>query len=124
MDGVIEQSYADVLVLELSVAPVVLWRGGAHDVRRWDLQRAVAGRAVGACFLQSVRRGGNLGHCRSETQAVFVLLGYSWCLSGRKKSVPRLIPPIHTPDSYPIHTPTHTLLLPVAAKSLLRSGQY
>ena len=27
-----------------------------------------------------------LGHC----------LGYSWCLSGRKKSVPRFIPPIHT----------------------------
>ena len=33
--------------------------------------------------------------CRSETQAVFVLLGYSWCLSGRKICA-RFIPAIHT----------------------------
>ena len=37
-----------------------------------------------------------LGHCRSETQAVFVLLGYSWCLSGRKKICPAIHTPIHT----------------------------
>ena len=88
------------------------------DVRRWDLQGALETWS----FLPAVcstrwKQLSVLGHCRSETQAVFVLLGYSWCLSGRKKSVP-------TPDSYPIHTPIHTLLLPFAAKSLLRSGQY
>ena len=38
--------------------------------------------------------------------------------------VEKICPPIHTPDPYPIHTPIHTLLLPFAAKSLLRSGQY
>ena len=38
--------------------------------------------------------------------------------------VEKICPPIHTPDSYPIHTPIHTLLLPFVAKSLLRSGQY
>ena len=98
------------------------------DVRFWDLQGAVAGGAAAELETWSLlpavcptrwKQLSVLGHCRSETQAVFVLLGYSWCLSGRKKC-----PPIHTPDSYPIHTPIHTLLLPFAAKRLLRSGQY
>ena len=75
------------------------------DVRRWDLQGAVAGGAAAELETWSLlpavcptrwKQLSVLGHCRSETQAVFVLLGHSWCLSGRKKSVPRFIPPIHT----------------------------
>ena len=94
------------------------------DVRRWDLQGAVAGGAAAELETWSLlpavcptrwKQLSVLGHCRSETQVVFVLLGYSWCFSGRKNMFP---------DSYPIHTPIHTLLLPFAAKSLLRSGQH
>ena len=75
------------------------------DVRLWDLQGAVAGGAAAELETWSLLPAARptrwkqlsvLGHCRSETQAVFVLLGYSWCLSGRKKYVPRFIPPIHT----------------------------
>ena len=74
------------------------------DVRRWDLRGAVAGGAAAELetwrLLPAVcptrwKQLSVLGHCRSETQAVFVLLGYSWCLSGRK-NLPRFIPPIHT----------------------------
>ena len=92
------------------------------DVRRWDLQGAVAGGAAAELETWSLlpaKQLSVLGHCRSETQAVFVLLGYSWSFRSKK-----ICPPIHTPDSYPIHGPIHTLLLPFAAKSLLRSGQY
>ena len=98
------------------------------DVRRWDLQGAVAGGAAAELETWSLlpavcptrwKQLSVLGHCRSETQAVFVHLGYSWSFRSKK-----ICPPIHTPDSYPIHTPIHTLLLPFAAKSLLRSGQY
>ena len=46
------------------------------------------------------------------------------CPTQWKQLSEQICPPIHTPDSYPIHTPIHTLLLPFAAKSLLRSGQY
>ena len=87
------------------------------DVRRWDLQGAVAGGAAAELETWSLlpaKQLSVLGHCRS-----FVLLGYSWSFRSKK-----IGPPIHTPDSYPIHTPIHTLLLPFAAKSLLRSGQY
>ena len=75
------------------------------DVRRWDLQGAVAGGAASELETWSLlpavcptrwKQLSVLGHCRSEKQAVFVLLGYSWCFSGRKKYVPRFIPPIHT----------------------------
>ena len=91
------------------------------DVRRWDSQGALAGGAAAELETWSLlpavcptrwKQLSVLGHCRSETQAVFVLRSKKIC------------PPIHTPDSYPIHTPIHTLLLPFAAKSLLRSGQY
>ena len=96
------------------------------DVRRWDLQGAVAGLLslkLGACFLQSVRRGGN--SCLSWA-TVAVKHNLSLCSWGTLGVFPveKICPPIHTPDSYPIHTPIHTLLLPFAAKSLLRSGQY
>ena len=104
MDGVIEQSCGCPGTRVVCRIRGAVAGGVQLGVRRWDLQGAVAG-GVAA----------ELGHCRSETQAVFVVLGYSWCLSGRKNT---------SPDSYPIHTPIHTLLLPFAAKSLLRSGQY
>ena len=49
---------------------------------------------LGAFFLQSVR---SVCPTRWKQLSVLgVLLGYSWCLSGRKKCVPRFIPPIHT----------------------------
>ena len=78
---------------------------------------------LGAFFLQSVR-----SVCPTRWKQLSVL-GHTSCLcapgvllvSFRSK---KICPPIHTPDSYPIHTPIHTLLLPFAAKSLLRSGQY
>ena len=83
------------------------------DVRRWDLQGAVAGGAAAELETWSLlpavcptrwKQLSVLGHCRSETQVVFVLLGYSWCFSGRKNmfpdSYPRFIPDSY-PDSYP-----------------------
>ena len=78
------------------------------DVRRWDLQGAVAGGAaaelLGACFLQSVRRGGN--SCLSWA-TVAVKHKLSLCSWGTLGVFPveKICPPIHTPDSYPIHTP-------------------
>ena len=65
------------------------------DVRRWDWRGGAAAELETWSLLPAVcpprwKQLSVLGHCRSETQAVFVLLGYSWCLSGRKK------PPIHT----------------------------
>ena len=99
------------------------------DVRRWDWQGAVAGGAAAELETWSLlpavcptrwKELSVLGHCRSETQAVCVLLGTLGVFLVEKK----ICPPIHTPDSFPIHTPIHTLLLPFAAKSLLRSGQY
>ena len=77
----------------------------------------------GACFLQSVRCDGNSCLSWATVAVKHKLFLCSWGtlgLSGRKK----ICPPIHTPDAYPIHTPIHTRLLPFAAKSLLRSGQY
>ena len=78
--------------------------GGVQlGVRRWDLQGAVAGAAAAELETWSLlivvcptrwKQLSVLGHYRSETQAVFVLLGYSWCRS--KTSVARFIPPIHT----------------------------
>ena len=70
-------------------------------VRLWDLAGGAAAELETWSLLSAVcptrwKQMPVLGHCRSETQAVFVLLGHSWCLSGRKKSVPRFIPPIHT----------------------------
>ena len=96
MDGVIEQSCG---------CPGTRVGGGVQlDVRRWDLQGAVAGALLslklGACFLQSVRRGGN--SCLSwATVAVKHKLSLcSWGTLGvfpvEKKTVPRFIPPIHT----------------------------
>ena len=79
------------------------------DVRLWDLQGAVAGGAAAELATWSLlpavcptrwKQLSVLGHCRSETQGVFVLLGYSWCF--RSKIV---CPPIHTPDSYPRFIP-------------------
>ena len=70
------------------------------DVRLWDLQGAVAGGAAAELETWSLlpavcptrwKQLSVLGHCRRE--AVFVLLGYSWC------------PPIHTPDSHPRFIP-------------------
>ena len=68
--------------------------------------------------LGAVRRGGN--SCLScatvalkHKPSCLCAPGYSWCLSGRKKYVPRFIPPIHTPDSYPrFIPPTHTRFIP------------
>ena len=99
------------------------------DVRRWDLQGAVAGAAAELetwSLLPAVcptrwKQLSVLGHCRSEAQAKLSLC--SWGTLG-VFPVKKICPSIHTPDSYPIHTPIHTLLLPFAAKSLLRSGQY
>ena len=74
------------------------------DVRPWDLQGAVAGGAAAELETWSLlpavcptrwKQLSVLGHCRIETQAVFVLLGYSWSFRS-KKSVPQFIPPIHT----------------------------
>ena len=79
------------------------------DVRRWDLQGAVAGGAAAELETWSLlpavcptrwKQLSVLGHCRSETQAVFVLLGYSWSFRSKK-----ICPPIHTPDSYPRFIP-------------------
>ena len=74
---------------------MVLWRGVQLEVRRWDLQGAVAWGAAAELETWSLlpavcptrwKQLSVLGHCRSETQAVFVLLGYSWCLSGRTQA--------------------------------------
>ena len=74
---------------------MVLWRGGAAaELETWSLLPAV-------CPMRW-KQLSVLGHCRSETQAVFVLLGYSWCLSGQKNLSPDSYPmPDSYPDSYP-----------------------
>ena len=75
------------------------------DVRRWDWQGAVAGGAAAELETWSLlpavcptrwKELSVLGHCRSETQAVCVLLGTLGVFPVEKKSVPRFIPPIHT----------------------------
>ena len=68
--------------------------GAAAELETWSLLPAV-------CPTRG-KQLSVLGHCRSETQAVFVLLGYSWCLSNNLSpdSYPRFTPDSY-PDSYP-----------------------
>ena len=83
------------------------------DVRCWDLQGAVAGGAalslkLGACFLQSVRRGGNSGLSWATVAVKHKLSLCSWGTLGvfpvekilSPDSYPRFIPDSY-PDSYP-----------------------
>ena len=118
----LKRNPADVLVLELSVACDAV-AGGCSLTEDAGTCRApwrgvpLLSLKFGACFLQSVRRGGN--SCLSWA-TVAVKHKLSLCSWGTLGVFPveKKCPPIHTPDSYPIHTPIHTLLLPFAAKSL------